>query len=137
GSRDGFDPETFHKLCDNEPMTVSIVKVKGTNEILGGYNPLIWRSCKSGYLKTNDSFVFSFTFMNLKDVVLSRVKNPDTAIYLKKIYGPCFGNDLTIIYDGTTCYYQQKFYEKQIRPIEGGFDLEEFEIFQIVKKSTE
>src|SRR3954451_20353748 len=44
GSRDGFAAKTFHKLCDDKPKTVSIVKVKGTNEILGGYNPIIWKS---------------------------------------------------------------------------------------------
>ncbi|CAG8554464.1 5384_t:CDS:2, partial [Gigaspora rosea] len=44
GSRDGFTRETFHQLCDNLPGTVVIIKVKDTNEILGGFNPLIWAS---------------------------------------------------------------------------------------------
>ncbi|RIB22075.1 hypothetical protein C2G38_2243525 [Gigaspora rosea] len=42
GSKDGFTLEIFHRLCDNIPGTVAIIKVNGTNEILGGYNPLVW-----------------------------------------------------------------------------------------------
>ncbi|RIB15791.1 hypothetical protein C2G38_2318526 [Gigaspora rosea] len=44
--RDGFTREIFHKLCDNIPGTVAIIKVNGTNEILGGYNLLVWTSNK-------------------------------------------------------------------------------------------
>ncbi|CAG8819145.1 6465_t:CDS:1, partial [Gigaspora rosea] len=43
GSRDGFASEIFHKLCDNLPRTVVAVKINSTNEILAGYNPLIWK----------------------------------------------------------------------------------------------
>ncbi|RIB14787.1 hypothetical protein C2G38_2094936 [Gigaspora rosea] len=42
GTRDGFTHETFHRLCDNIPGTVVVIKINGTNEILGGYNPLVW-----------------------------------------------------------------------------------------------
>ncbi|RIB14774.1 hypothetical protein C2G38_2143888 [Gigaspora rosea] len=42
GSRDGFTFETFHRLCDN--ITLVVIKVNGTNEILGAYNPLVWTS---------------------------------------------------------------------------------------------
>ncbi|RIB27672.1 hypothetical protein C2G38_2239977 [Gigaspora rosea] len=37
GSRDGFSGKDFHKLCDNIPGTVVIVKINSTAEILGGY----------------------------------------------------------------------------------------------------
>src|SRR2546429_7167450 len=39
GSRDGFTPKQFHSLCDNKPITVTFIKVKDTEEIIGGYNP--------------------------------------------------------------------------------------------------
>ncbi|PKY28727.1 hypothetical protein RhiirB3_481831 [Rhizophagus irregularis] len=45
GSRDGFSPGKFHGLCDGKPNTVTFIKVKGTDEILGGYNPSIWKNC--------------------------------------------------------------------------------------------
>jgi hypothetical protein len=44
GSRDGFTKEKFHRICDNKSGTVTIIKVKNSNEILGGYNPIKWRS---------------------------------------------------------------------------------------------
>ncbi|CAB4438891.1 unnamed protein product [Rhizophagus irregularis] len=44
GSRDGFTPRKFHELCDNIPCTLTLIKVKGTEEIIGGYNPTVWKS---------------------------------------------------------------------------------------------
>lgn len=47
GSRDGLSSEKFHKICDNQYRqyrTVTAIKVKDSNEILGGYNPAEWRS---------------------------------------------------------------------------------------------
>src|SRR5438034_3195023 len=48
GSRDGFTPKKFHELCDDIPYTVTFIKVKGTEEIIGGYNPSIWKSHSDG-----------------------------------------------------------------------------------------
>ncbi|RGB25526.1 hypothetical protein C1646_747304, partial [Rhizophagus diaphanus] len=44
GTRDGFTTEKFHEICNNKSHTVTIIKVKGSNEILGGYNPNTWKS---------------------------------------------------------------------------------------------
>src|ERR1043166_7320456 len=44
GSRDGATRKKFHEICDGQSRTVTIVKVKGSNEILGGYNPIKWKS---------------------------------------------------------------------------------------------
>src|SRR5438045_6210617 len=49
----------FHEICDNQSRTVTIVKVKDSSEILGGYNPIKWKS-DEGYGTTKDSFIFSF-----------------------------------------------------------------------------
>ncbi|RIB27299.1 hypothetical protein C2G38_2062380, partial [Gigaspora rosea] len=43
GSKDGFTGGIFHRICDNIPGTVIVIKINSTNEILGGYNPLIWK----------------------------------------------------------------------------------------------
>ncbi|GBC09334.1 hypothetical protein RclHR1_08780005 [Rhizophagus clarus] len=40
GTRDGF--EKFHEVCDAKPRTLTIIKVKDSEEILGGYNPIQW-----------------------------------------------------------------------------------------------
>jgi hypothetical protein len=133
GSRDGFSSESFHKLCDNKPKTVTIAKVKETSEILGGYNPLTWNSeSYFTYSKTNESFIFSFTFMNLNDVILSRVKNHHKAFLSNIEFCPCFSDDF---YIGSNAigYCDKLNYEKGLRPEKGFFDLEEYEVFQIIK----
>ncbi|PKY30493.1 hypothetical protein RhiirB3_447606 [Rhizophagus irregularis] len=39
GIGDGFSPSKFYEICDNKYHTISIIKVKDSDEILGGYNP--------------------------------------------------------------------------------------------------
>jgi hypothetical protein len=46
GTRDGFNHKKFHEMCDNQSPTVTIIKVKNSNELLGGYNPIAWKSDK-------------------------------------------------------------------------------------------
>ena len=42
GSRDGLTSKKFHEFCDDKSRTITIVKVKDSNEILGKYNPIAW-----------------------------------------------------------------------------------------------
>ncbi|GBB84335.1 hypothetical protein RclHR1_10960004 [Rhizophagus clarus] len=130
GSRNGFSPQKFHKICDNKSRTLTIVKVKDSNEILGGYNPVLWKS-KSSYGTANNSFIFSF---NNDAHILSRVKNEHTAILNDSSYGPSFGNSDLILfgnnsYDGGYC--KRSSYEKSIRKIEDTFFVEDYEVHQI------
>ncbi|CAG8603708.1 10190_t:CDS:1, partial [Scutellospora calospora] len=104
-SRDGFNGETFHRLCDNIPGTVTVIKINNipgtvtvikinnTNEILGGgYNPLIWKVGIWTYSKTADSFIFSLKNGNLNQSILSHVSNQSKAIRYGKIsQGTLFG----------------------------------------------
>jgi hypothetical protein len=49
----------FHKLCDDKPVTITFIRVKETEEILGGYNPSTWFTpftCTSRQI--NDCFIF-------------------------------------------------------------------------------
>jgi len=87
GSRDGFTPRTFHALCDDKPITVTFIKVKGTEEILGGYNPITWKSTNV-WDCTKDSFIFSFKNKSnfIKDAILSNIRNIDcTLIFIGTI----------------------------------------------------
>ncbi|RGB38580.1 hypothetical protein C1646_755546 [Rhizophagus diaphanus] len=124
----------FHEVCDNHSQTVTIFKVKDRNEIIGGYNPIEWKSDFS-YGITKDSFIFSF---NNENYILSRVKNEMNAIMNYPDYGPSFGDrDLCLrwflnIYRKIYCY--QKHYEKQIKVNnDDSFILNFFEIFQLCK----
>ncbi|EXX77792.1 hypothetical protein RirG_020610 [Rhizophagus irregularis DAOM 197198w] len=149
GSRNGFTPESFHELCDNKPCTLTLIKVKGTEEIIGGYNPTIWKSPGGygEYGKTKDSFIFSFKSKdNFKDPILSYVKNYDQAFFYGSSYGPTF-DDLDIYveyeddededdkhknYNFIRCV--QRSYEKKIRDTEDEFLIDDYEVFQILER---
>ncbi|GES93550.1 hypothetical protein GLOIN_2v1868421 [Rhizophagus clarus] len=138
GTRDGFTPKKFHELCDGKPNTVTFVKVKGIEEILGGYNPLKWESI-SKWGSTKDSFIFSFKNKNIKDAILSKVKDTNYALDYSDKSGPTFGWDLVIFssyeftdFDIIRC--SMSCYEKRIRDTEEYFSIEDYEVFQIIKR---
>ncbi|GBC41161.2 carbohydrate-binding module family 13 protein [Rhizophagus irregularis DAOM 181602=DAOM 197198] len=132
GSRDGFSGDKFHEICDNKSRTVTIIKVKDSNEIIGGYNPIQWTS-EGDYGTTIDSFIFSFNNNDrIENHILSRVMNEDRAIVNDPYYGPSFGIFDIIIwpkYGGNIC--KKCSYEKPIRKTDGNFTVKECEVFQI------
>ncbi|PKY20089.1 hypothetical protein RhiirB3_433306, partial [Rhizophagus irregularis] len=145
GSRDGFTPKKFHELCDNKDNTVTFIKVKGNEEILGGYNPLEWESINS-YGKTEDSFIFSFKNRNIKDAILSNVIDATRALDYSTLCGPQFGPDLTVnsssFFNINECanfnfcvsYCKRNYYEKRIRDNENDFSIEDYEVFKIIRR---
>ncbi|PKC12313.1 hypothetical protein RhiirA5_353117, partial [Rhizophagus irregularis] len=96
---------------------MSFIKVKDSNEILGGYNPIEWKT-DSGFGHSKDSFIFSFMDRNY---ILSRVQNEKQAVTYYSRYGPSFGNGDLIIFGGTehtfdnyVNYCKKSSYKKQI-----------------------
>jgi hypothetical protein len=143
GSRDGFTPKTFHELCDDIPHTVTLIKLKETEKIIGGYNPLKWKSPSGGgYGETKDSFIFSFKNKNnFQDPILSHVIDTENALFYGSDFGPSFGDgDIGIFTDEGNdkeydhCCCTQESYEKKIRDTEDYFLIEDYEVFQIIKK---
>jgi len=133
GTRDGFTVNKFHEICDNQSHTVSIVKVKNSNEILGGYNPMVWRRSDSkfgSYTNTKKSFIFSFK-ENIESYILSRVKNNEYAIYNgSRSYGAFGKGDFSLGF-GYSSNCQKNSYEKAIRETNDRFSIEEYEVFQM------
>ncbi|RIB02693.1 hypothetical protein C2G38_2149880 [Gigaspora rosea] len=144
GSRDGFNAKAFHSFCDNKANTIIVLKVKGTDEIIGGYNPIPWNKGKKlgKLIKTNDSFLFSLDKENIHNSVLSRVKDPNLAFWYSSFStdGPNFGNnDLVMMNnfkDDKKCRCKKSVYEKPIRNTTDYFSVEEFEAFQVNNKRT-
>ncbi|GES99116.1 carbohydrate-binding module family 13 protein [Rhizophagus clarus] len=109
GSRDAFASKKFHEICDNRSHTITIIKVKDNNEILGGYNPIAWES--------GDAF---------------HVKNEYLATFNHSNFCPSFGTgDLSLIKTSGGCINND--YEKKIRETTDEFTVEEYEVFQIKK----
>ncbi|RHZ77537.1 hypothetical protein Glove_177g148 [Diversispora epigaea] len=148
GIRDGFAPQTFWDMCHGYVCTVVLAKVKGTDEIIGGYNPLEWDNSNidDKRMETKDSFIFSLKNGNIPKSILSRVKQSQTAIVNvskkdQKKWGPCFGDfqmyseksNFTLD-DGCFCRIPSKCYEKPIIS-SSKFSIINYEVFKIVKKN--
>ncbi|RIB02138.1 hypothetical protein C2G38_2050290 [Gigaspora rosea] len=137
GSRYGFTRETFHRLCDNIPGTVVVINVNGTNEIIGGYNPLIWTT--NNPLKwsiTTDSFIFSLKTENLPNSILSRIIHANEVIGCSHEHGPIFGRSVFMVNDNKRWYYDHydSSYEKRLRSEDtDNLLIDEFEAFQVLK----
>ncbi|EXX56135.1 uncharacterized protein OCT59_021259 [Rhizophagus irregularis] len=135
-SRDNEHSDKFQEICKNKSRTITVIKVKNSNEILGGYNPTEWKFDGS-FGVTKDSFIFSFSNNSIDNYILSRVKEEKKAIHNGKrsTCPPTFNVDLELYRDFLTNELRisctKRSYEKDI----GAFNdlyLAEFEVFQIV-----
>ncbi|RHZ61232.1 hypothetical protein Glove_349g74 [Diversispora epigaea] len=149
GSVNGFAPQTFWDTCHDHSCTVVIMKIKGTDEIFGGYNPLVWDANTNGaWIQTKDSFIFSLKNGNIQNSILSRVKRPKYAIMnLSKSaqisWGPYFGNDLymyspssfNFTLDKNSICQNYGSYEKPITTTTNYFSIVDYEIFKVIKKT--
>ncbi|CAG8474318.1 3002_t:CDS:1 [Acaulospora colombiana] len=148
GSRDGFNPKTFWDMCHGHEKTVLILKVAGTDEIIGGYNPMKWDKTyeeEDEWIKTSDSFIFSLKNDSIKESILSRIKNPYRAVINSHLedqetFGPIFGCDeicmMTRMSDftkGESYCDESSIYEKNIRKTTNKFSIVDYEVFKIVK----
>ncbi|RIA82708.1 hypothetical protein C1645_834938 [Glomus cerebriforme] len=135
---DGFSSQTFSRKCDDIRSTLVILTVEGTNEILGGFNPLRWGSKGECWKSTNESFIFSFP--NGQDHTNYRLSlvNPiceKKAIYRSGFNGPNFGGgDLTMGRSYSLkrdCLCIQTNYMLQIRNDTDYFRCGSYEIFEV------
>ncbi|RHZ70471.1 hypothetical protein Glove_271g58 [Diversispora epigaea] len=151
GSINGFNPQTFWDICNGQASTIVIMKVKGTEEILGGYNPLIWdANIDGGWGKTNDSFIFSLKNGNIQNSILSRVKRSEYAICnvfksQQKQYGPYFGCNSFFMYSPISNFTldncgkcnNNSYHEKPIRTAAiSNFSIVDYEVFKVIKKNS-
>lgn len=136
GSRDGFEVKKIYEICDEVPKTVIVLKVEGTDEVIGGYNPFKIRNNVNGeWFYNQDTFVFSLKAPNS---ILSRVNDFAYALYYDSSLSLLqFGNALNLCGNlkterksscGSYCFY---YYRKPIRSNRNRFSVEELEIFKV------
>ena len=83
----GSTSKSFHKYCDNQGPTLTLVKTT-KNKIFGGFTPLDWDITGVDKIdENNQTFVFSINLMKKYDLI---DKNK-SAICCNKEYGPSFG----------------------------------------------
>ncbi|CAB4381671.1 unnamed protein product [Rhizophagus irregularis] len=95
-SRDGNTATEFHKKkCDNRGATIIVLKIKNSEGIIGGYNPLECDSTNGSFKRTKGSFLFSFT--NKKNVQTAKVgysNGNKYSIVCYPYFGPIFGYNI-------------------------------------------
>ena len=132
-SRDGNNVAKFKELCHGKGATVAVGKVSGTEEILGGYNPVSWTG-RSGYISTDKSFIFALD-KNIDKNIVSFVNNNSHAVFDYSLSFPGFGsgNDL---YFGNEKYNpraQKGSYQVAIRSSSDAFEWADWEVFSVSK----
>ncbi|RHZ68595.1 hypothetical protein Glove_294g108 [Diversispora epigaea] len=150
GTKDGFAPQTFWNICHDHKGTVVIIKIKGTDEIIGGYNPVAWNNTYIGgkYEKAIDGFIFSLKNGNIQNSILSRVKDSMGSICNvykggQNEYGPHFcdfylhSKNSDFVSDNINyCANDGYCYEKVIRTSSSNFfSIVNYEVFKVIRKS--
>ena len=130
-SRDGKGFQTFHNLCDNKGITLSLFKLYDGN-ILGGYTTKDWDDSNS-WKKDENAFVFSLT-ENVKCEV--NKNNNYNAIYCNKRCGPFFEPLKFNSSKMDELYFYESNYYNEINKLYPGkthnyYKVQEVEIFKI------
>ncbi|KAG9295682.1 hypothetical protein G9A89_003000 [Geosiphon pyriformis] len=144
GSRDGFTPADFHRLCDDKGATICVIKVKETGQLIGGYNPEFWHS-GGDWLDGKGSFIFSLGDGKAENAKLSKFIG-ENGPYGVLGHGSDFGNNSIEMASndfqnspGCSCQKDSS-YEHVIMPgsedEKVDFFVEEYEVFQIIKRET-
>ena len=132
-SRDGPEPQSFHRNCDNKGATIWVAKIQGSTQLIGGYNPLDWNG-DNIFKTTTDSFLFNFTVgEDISTAKLGYVRNDckNRAVYCRNDVGPHMDD----IY-----YYNNTWNNNNRRncypnvDIPANLTVEDYEVFQVIKQ---
>ncbi|RHZ76978.1 hypothetical protein Glove_187g23 [Diversispora epigaea] len=140
GSRDGFECTNFYDNCNGISQTILILKVKNTGEIFGGYNPQAWDKNVESEKKNNDAFIFSLKTEKQVSILSKARTGYFTVCNRNNKVGFC-GLYLTGNFNTEKkCYLYDSGFEKRISYLHNSdvchFSVEEYEVFQVVKKSV-
>ncbi|WAR25381.1 hypothetical protein MAR_011085 [Mya arenaria] len=100
-TRDACDPAAFHRLCDNQGPTVTVL-YNTQGSVFGGYTSASWDVAKGGYIPDDKAFLFQLRYSANRKCTKFPVKQPELAVYSSKTHGPCFGkgaSDLATFFD--------------------------------------
>ncbi|KAG9306033.1 hypothetical protein G9A89_020228 [Geosiphon pyriformis] len=119
GSQDGFTPADFHRLCGDKGATVSVIKVKGTGQVIGGYNPQSWHS-RGENINGRGIFIFSLGDCKAGNSKLSKFVGI-YGTFGEPNHGPQFNANIRVFGDdfknSPGCYCQKTTeYEHAIMP---------------------
>ena len=88
-TRDGDKSSDFHRLCDNQGITITFI-LTDKKYFFGGYTELNWDT-SGNYKNDSSTFIFSFNLSH-KFTKISQ----ENSIYCNQNFGPCFGYNCNI-----------------------------------------
>ena len=64
-TRDGCGPAQFHKMCDNQGPTVTVI-YNTQGSVFGAYTSIAWESTSESWKRDDLAFIFQLVFSNKK-----------------------------------------------------------------------
>jgi hypothetical protein len=99
---DGFEVPTFHKKCDGQFKTLTIIKSFKEN-IFGGFTETDWSGC--GFKNDPNAFIFSFKNPEKQQLKI-KCNDFNAAVYCNPICGPTFGQDDIFVSNNSNMFEQ-------------------------------
>jgi hypothetical protein len=90
GTKDGMNADTFHKKCDNQEKTLTLIKNDKGN-IFGGYASIPWKSSNDWQFAPK-CFIFTLTNIHGTEPTKFQSKNKGYEVGHYSGNGPLFGN---------------------------------------------
>ncbi|XP_052786789.1 interferon-induced protein 44-like [Mya arenaria] len=106
-TRDGCSATEFHRKCDNQGPTVTVL-YNPQGSVYGGYAGLSWKT-DGGHTKDDTAFIFRLMFSGKRVVNTFRPKDASKALFFSFLYSALFGypdfqpfsNTISMDKDGT------------------------------------
>lgn len=99
-TRDGFSTADFHRCCNNQGPTMTVIQSAKGDYLFGGYTSISWSSRQGYVTDTNDPFLFTLTNPHEINPTKYTVKLRNLAIYDHTNYGPTFGAGFDLSING-------------------------------------
>ncbi|XP_053383601.1 interferon-induced protein 44-like isoform X3 [Mercenaria mercenaria] len=90
-TRDGCDPTVFHKKCDNQGPTVTVL-YNQQGSVYGGYTSVSWQSMSGIYVRDDKAFLYQLRYNGSDRQNIFHVKIPDRAVIHSSSCAPIFGS---------------------------------------------
>jgi hypothetical protein len=144
-SRDGHGYKEFFEKNKNIKATITVAKIKNSEQIVGGFNPLAWDTsvsqiiCGSSdispYKSTRDSFIFSFKnrkYLQTAKVSYVNYDSCEQAIRVHPEKVPAFGAGIDLCCNNDTTWKSCSRSYPKIDDILEEFKVEEVECYQVI-----
>ncbi|CAG8679453.1 15438_t:CDS:2, partial [Funneliformis mosseae] len=142
GSRDGFTYGALKKHCYYKGPTIVVAKIKGKQELIGGYNPMYWTTSELPYSssRTKNGFIFSAKRNDdnfQEEATVARIKYDYSHFTAYRGYPYLSFGFNNLSFHGRECHVRFShslcFFPRIKVP--DNYLLDEFEVFAVIPKS--